>query len=731
MTTSLCANAERARGNIAHWALILASATASFACGRTRDNGWGDGGSGGTGSGGPGGSGSGSGIAFGGYDASMAMPDSGGSGSSSGGQPPILPALGGIGAPDCMGCTFPGPSAMPCPSSAPTITLLYPNDNVLLPPNMNVISVHFTPFGGPYQRFSVDFSNGGNTDWHIVTACSSQTIDAQSGNPSGGCEVVVDPVSWSKLVGANRGQGPVTITVRGTTDMSCATASANQLHISFAEQDLLGTYYYWQSLISTQSQAVGGNGCLTQGVGGYIWKQTFGDLTNGETNVTPCPQTLNAGCNGCHSLSRDGTRMVVYSDDNDSDDEYNDVAGSYLDMTTNPATEFPGGITRGGGGGGGQPPGFSTINPIVTALTTANSPGYYITSNGSACTGTGGGGGGGGGRGANGCGGGYPAAVPTNGFSVWNGTNGSFIGGVAVGDPATRPTMPDWSPDGNSVVFVVPAGEFTSWRRDDAHIYGGSLWTVPYTGNGTFGAPSVFLPSSGENNYYPSYSPDVNPTSFIIFNRVDATRQNASCNGGFCTDDSFSNPAARLMLVRAAGGTPIDLENANGSPVTAKIPWSNSYPRWAPFVQTYKGNKLLWFTFSSTRDYGIRVLNHKNGMYQCYPADAAETPGGSHGGGFDPACQEPQLWMAPLFFSEAQGNKDPSGPAFWLPYQKIDSHNHTAQWTQQTLTPPGQPPGPPTNCPCQSTLYGPCGCGCCTDAGLTCSGSDTCFSPAR
>jgi hypothetical protein len=738
---------------------LLAAALALFACGSSHGANW-DGGAGaGTSSGASSGANSSGGIntilppsgdggnGFVGYDASKPAPDAGVvTSSSSGGPPPLVPAMGSIGAADCAGCTFPAPTATPCASNAPAIKIVYPNDNVLIPPNMNIISVHWTPFGPPYSKYSVDFTNPPLVDWHIVTKCANNTIDAQSGMPSGGCELVVDPVSWSKLVGAARGAGPITITVRGTTDGTCATSSTNHLHMSFAEEDLLGTYYYWQSLISTAGSQVGGNGCLTAGVGGYIWKKTFGDLTNAEQNVTPCPQTLNSGCNGCHSLSRDGTRMVVYSDDNDSDDEYSDVGGSYLDMTTNPATEFPGGITQGGGGGGGQPPGFSTIDPNVTKLTTPAMPGYYITSNGSACGGAVVGGGGRGGRGGGGCAGGYPGPVPTNGFSVWNGTNGAFINGVAVGPAATRPTMPDWSPDGKSVVYVVPAGEYTTWRQDDAHIYGGSIYTVPYTGTGTFGTPAVFLQSQGENNYYPSYSPDVNPTSFIIFNRVDNMKAGATCANGFCLDDSFSNPAARLMLIGAgaANGTPIDLEKANGTPLAAKLPWSNSYPRWAPFVQTYHGNKLLWFTFSSTRDYGVRVVNQNNspntpalqktGLYQCYPADAAETPGAGHGQAFAPQCQEPQLWMAPIFFAEAGGNKDPSGPAFWLPYQKIDSHNHTAQWTQQHVTPPTQPGMPPPVCSCQSMVYGNClaangGCDCCAGSGLTCSGSNTCFSP--
>ncbi|MDP9001995.1 MAG: hypothetical protein M3O46_18020, partial [Myxococcota bacterium] len=350
------------------------------------------------------------------------------------------------------------------------IKVVYPPDTVLLPPNLNVISVQWTPFGGPFTRYSVDFTNNGNTDWHIITACTNQTIDAQGNVPSGGCEVTVDPVSWSQLVAANRDQGPVTITVRGTIDNVCATPSANQVQINFAKEDLLGTYYYWKSTVTTN------------GVGGQIWAKIFGDLNTGEKDVTT-PAIQNATCNGCHSLSRDGSRMVVYSDDDDSDDEYSDVAGSLLDMTAMPnATEFLNtGVT--GVRRGGQPPGFSTISPLAS---------YYVTSNGYPCT-----------QGRGGCGtsNGYPGPVPANGWSLWDGQNANFVGGVTVGPTGTRPTMPDWSVDGKTLVYVVPAGEFP-WRQDDAHIYGGSLYTVPYTGNGTFTAPpSLFLPSNGENNY--------------------------------------------------------------------------------------------------------------------------------------------------------------------------------------------------------------------------------------
>jgi hypothetical protein len=631
---------------------------------------------------------------------------------------PGQPAVGTLPASDCPGCTFPPANAPSCPSTAPAIKLVYPPDTVLVPPNLNVISVHWTPFGPPFSRFEVDFSQSLQapvTDWHIITSCKNQTIDAQSGAPSGGCEVVLDPVSWSRLVGANRGgSNPIAITVRGTTDGSCASTSANSIHLSIAEEDLLGTYYYWKSTVSPN------------GVGGQIWAKIFGDLTTPEVDVSS-KAIANASCNGCHSLSRDGSRMVIYSDDDDSDDEYSDVAGSYLDMTplfANPATEFPGGVT--GVRMGGQPPGFSTIDPLATYYVTSN--GYPYTLPGAPTSGTSTG---------------YPTAVPTNGWSLWNGTNGAFIGGVTIGAPMTRPTMPDWSIDGTTVVYVQPTGDLYkaagatgNWRHDDAHIYGGSLYTVPYMGAGVFGTPTAFLQSGGENNYYPSYSPD-NPMSYVIFNRVDNMNAGAACANGLCLDDSFSNPSARLMLIQnVAGATPIDLQKANGSTLAAKTSLSNSYPRWAPFVQSYHGQKLLWFTFSSTRDYGVRVLNHKTGMYQCYPADAAETPGATHKLPFAALCQEPQLWMAPLTYTEAQGSTaDPSGVAFWIPYQDILTHNHTAQWTWKPnpIQPPPDAGIPPCSC---SNLYGPCGasnggCGCCTGMNLICSGTGQCIQPVN
>jgi hypothetical protein len=664
----------------------------------------------------------------------MAMPDAGSEAGMSG--PAVPMAIGTINAQDCSGCLFPMSGAPTC-NNAPPINILYPADTVILPPNLNVISVHWTPYGGGYQRFSVDFSAPPNTDWHILTSCANETTDEQAGgNPSGGCELQIDPVSWSKLVSVNRDLGPVSVTVRGTTDGRCVSSS-NSININFAKEDLLGTYYYWKSFV-TQGQ----------GVGGQIWMKVFGDLNMQEQDVTSNVAatggaTLSATCNGCHALSRDGSRMVVYSDDNDSDDEYTDVSGSLLDMTPlamgGPAAQLGTGANPDRTMQGGQPPGFTAINPPAA---------YYVSSNGMPIleAGVPPQGIAGGTSTSNG----YNSVVNANQFSIWDG-KGNFVGPTETGCSAQRPTMPDWSVDGKTVIFVNPQA-VASWTltltgtgTDDDHVFGGSFCTMPYNGMGMFGAASMFLMSNGENNYYPSFSPDsfvtdagALPPAYVLFNRV-ANNSGAStnCNNGFCPNDSFSNPDARLFLMpNKAMSTPIDLEKANGSAANNPTSLSNSYPRWAPFVQVYHGNKILWFTFSSTRDYGLRVLNHKSGMYQCYPPDTPEQQGAAHGSTFAPQCQQPQIWMAPILFKESQSaTVDPSGVAFWMPYQDIQQHNHTAQWTwKPNPPPPPPPPGVDASCTC-SHIYGPCGaanaCGCCMGEQLQCSGSSSCIAVAN
>jgi hypothetical protein len=575
----------------------------------------------------------------------------------------------GFQAPDCPGCTFPPTNAPPCAMGTPAIHVVYPNDGVLVPPNMNVISVMWTPFGPPFTEFEVDFENM-VTDMRVVTKCAAQTMDTeQPSQASGGCELALDPNMWKFVAEQNRGGDAVTVTVRGTTDGMCANPSDNGINMSFANDDMLGAIYYWKSTITAN------------GVGGQIWVKSFGD-TNPETLVTT---SLNSTCNGCHALSRDGLRMVINTDDDDSDDEYSDVQAGLIDMSTLNVI----------GGGANLGPTFASFYPDHT---------LFIASNGLG-----------------------PSNPPANVFYVYDGTSAAMTSTVNVG--LNEATMPDWSPDGKSVVFVAPI-KGASWTNshgtpltDDDHIFGGSLFTMPYSGSSAFGQPSVLLQSMNENNYYPGYSPD---GQLIVFDRVaydSSVSMIDGCTGTSphvaCPNDSFSNPNARVMIMKPqSGAAVVDLERANGSPAAQPVPFSNSWPKWSPFLQKDHGDKLLWIAFSSTRDYGLRVRNHQSGMFQCYPADSYEDPGAAHHQAFSAQCQQPQLWMAAINVSQAEVQpKDPSYPAFWLPFQDMTTHNHTPQWTQRVAN---QDAGTPCVMQGANCMQAPC------CSGLTCQANGLC-----
>ncbi|HZS35372.1 MAG TPA: hypothetical protein VFF06_01020 [Polyangia bacterium] len=556
---------------------------------------------------------------------------------------------------NCMNCPpFPGPTAPACPAGA-AATIVYPPDGVLLPPNMETIDVQYTQGTGD-TMFELDFSNPA-TDVQVQAKCVPVSDTRGTAVPNG-CSFPLDAATWDFIAKSNKAGDPVTLTIRATTDGTCASPSSNNVKVSFGQDDVVGGIYYWKSTVTAQ------------GTGGEIWRKSFGDTMPEELISPSSGSGFSATCYGCHFLSRDGLRMTISADDSDSDDEYEDVSMGLVDVAQK---KFITMISY----ASGQAAGFQTFSPDHS---------LYLASNGN----------GDGSRTA----GGFGGAGMTNQFFIFNGTDGTDATppSVTVGTAMQRPTQPDWSNDNKFVAFVMPT--LTGWggggfrRPDDTHVYGGSIWSMPYSGNGMFGAPVEIVKSTGDNNYYPSVSPD---GQLIAYNHVDHQTTSAldTCTNGFCPNDSFSNPKARVFLIGASGtATPVDLELANGSPAAQPIDVSNSWPRWTPFVQKYKDGTLLWITFSSTRDYGIRVRNHVQvgGMtqIQCYPPDSAENPNGSHGDPFPANCQQPQIWMAAIDLSQTEtGNGgDPSFPAFWLPFQDIKTHNHAAQWTAAIVTTP-------------------------------------------
>jgi hypothetical protein len=177
------------------------------------------------------------------------------------------------------------------------------------------------------------------------------------------------------------------------------------------------------------------------------------------------------------------------------------------------------------------------------------------------------------------------------------------------------------------------------------------------------------------NYYYPNYSPD---GSLVVFNYAPYGA-------------NFHNPAARVQVVPAGMGnaTADDLLNLNDATTNS---YTNSWPRFSPFVQSYKSGNLLWVTFSSTRPYGLRIPN--SGTVNCYPTNkpsGTNACGASHNQNCYPnftnttTCSHTQIWMAAIDLdtNAVKSGTDVSHTAFWLPFQDMTHNNHLAQWAQQ------------------------------------------------
>jgi len=291
-------------------------------------------------------------------------------------------------------------------------------------------------------------------------------------------------------------------------------------------------------------------------------------------------------------------------------------------------------------------------------------------------------------------------------FAIWNGDGSGTTPLASAALPTNMlGTQPDLSKDDSTLVFVVPAtGTIPTNKVGDHHFMGGSLYTASFnTSTNALATPAPFITATGPQNfYYPSFAPDM---SFVVFNEADDTSATNNQN------DAFYNRKARVKIMHwptQQGDAPLDLAALN---VADGL--SNSWPRWSPFVGHFHGHNVLWVTFSSNRNYGLHLVN--TGFDNCYPPESPAydqpQPLSKQNTTYE-NCAEPQIWMAAVIVDTDRqlDSKDRSFPAFWLPFQDVNSHNHSAQWVEKVNT-PDQPDG---------GTCAPTGTACGGDAGVTC-----------
>ena len=318
---------------------------------------------------------------------------------------------------------------------------------------------------------------------------------------------------------------------------------------------------------------------------GAIVRHSFGD-TSGTAQQFYAP---NSGqrCVGCHVITRDGTKMAVTYDGGNNNAAIVSVPNLNMLLAENPAQKWN----------------FAAYSPDGMRMVASS--------------------------------GGTLKVLDTSGGA----NNGKVLQVLADGSAGHYASHPDWSADGNKIVYVDVGGpqNDTEWQFTK-----GSIVVVSDAGMGMFGAPTTIVKSNGENNYYPSFSPD---GKWILFNRSN-------------TSGAYNALDAEAFVVSTDGAIgPIALGNANSTAPNK----TNSWPRWNPFIAHEPTGDLMYFTFSSTRDYGIEIIQ-PNPPTQANPL-------------------QPQIWMAAFDPAKAMSNMDPSSSSFWMPFQDVKSHNHIAQWT--------------------------------------------------
>ena len=485
--------------------------------------------------------------------------------------------------------------------------LVYPNDGVMVPPNLGKLEIHFTKGNTSYDLFELTFANA-RTDVKVYTRCylaedlralpSDDARTARLATPlNNACIYTPTAEVWRFIAETNRGGAPVSIRLRATTAAGGKVGVSDAVAVRFSQSDIKGALYYW-----TTSSPVG-----------VVRFDFAGTNAAAQSVMTSSNISTSVSCVGCHALSRNGKKLVAEVNGQ------NDGRLALRDLSSTNATVSL-------AASGAKLSVFESWNPDGTEFV-----GVYADS----------------------------GATDYNlrRFPVNETTVGAGVSIPGTGTQANPANHPDWSPDGNTIAFTR-IGQRSSSTGDcgtNQRMCAGSIWKVTRDGAGWSSPVRIAATPTGGNRFYPAIAPD---SSFVVFNE-------STCTGG---DDDTCNadtdPTAKLLaakLEQDAAVVEFTRANRGGLMDGAKTALTNSYPKWSPFVlkagnSELPGNRLMYLTFSSSRRYGVRKA----------PSNEVGT----------------LLWMAAVDPDKVVPGEDPSFPAFALPFQKLDTSNHIAQWAE-------------------------------------------------
>jgi hypothetical protein len=546
-------------------------------------------------------------------------------------QPGAQPAL-----PAAPGAKF-GADA-PDPARAPRV--IYPNDGVMLPPNLRRLDVHFDP-GTGNDLFELRFT-GPNSTVTYYARCTGG-----AGYAAGKCGFELDQKAYAFVAQTNAGE-TVKLRLRATDAATGgAFGEATEVSLAFSDSEVLGGLYYW-----------------TVTSPGRVMRVDFGNpnavpeafLEPGK-NGLPAQKGADAteeNCVGCHALSRDGTKLVA-----SMGGQWDGRLLLLNDLTK--AKGATGWLTLDGAKTGIPAKNrvqFAAWNPAATQFAAVYGDKADVGTPWSPALG------------------GFPAdkLYPTGSDvpddldpnKLWfhDGTTGARVASKTL---PFKPSHLDWSPDGNAIAVTHVGDASTTTQRPRA----ASVAVLPFA-NGQAGDPIDVAKDdlvTGKSRYNPAFFPD---SQLLTFNE-------SSCDGSITGDGSESpcdgdadTSATTWAVAPNASAKAVRLSKADapGRADPDGALTGNTFPRPAPFRTKNGASTLTWITVASRRAPGYK------------------TKGGAQ-----------LLWMFAVDGAKVLAGQDGSFPAFFLPFQDFATSNHLAQWTERivgsTQPPAPKPPVPP------------------------------------
>jgi hypothetical protein len=342
-------------------------------------------------------------------------------------------------------------------------------------------------------------------------------------------------------------------------------------------------------------------------------------------------------CRVCHTVSADGSRMLVQQDDNEMTSSYDLTQGFPAPESPYPAA------TRG-------ELGWSAIYP----------DGSVGLSNGAPIS-----------AGTN----------PTNtaASALYDLTSGNAIATTGLSTFVTHAGMPAFSPDGKHLIFNfwTGPGDAQSGAGDGTKLVVMDFDAATHTFSN---ARVVYAAPAGDQPGWPTFMPDA---TGAVFELETSATTGDQCQSGGCavgSGETFSTRCGskgELWWTDVASGQGHELAEADGKDASgnAYLPAdaanghdADTELNFEPTVATIPAGGYAWIVFTSRRMYGtVASMNPYWSDPRCYPVLTEPTP--------------KKLWVAAIDL-DAKPGADPSHPAFYLPGQELLAGNSRGYWVQ-------------------------------------------------